>query len=44
MMTMDTMSRNREEYSAPQLWLLAFAVEQGFTQSYEEDDEDIELS
>lgn len=39
-----TTSNRREWYRAPELLLVEVAVEAGFTSSYTEDDEEIELS
>ena len=43
-MTRITTSNGREQYRTPELLLVEVAVESGFTTSYTEDDEEIELS
>ena len=43
-MTRTTTSNGREQYRAPELLLVEVAVETGFTSSYTEDDDDIDLS
>lgn len=43
-MTMMKTNNRREWYHAPELQLVEVAVEAGFTSSYTEDDDEIELS
>ena len=43
-MTRTTTNNRREWYHTPELLLVEVAVEAGFTSSYTEDDDDIDLS